>query len=184
MFSVGTPLILGIATFLLLTILAPVSLLSRRTAALGRWILERLPDRAWLERARELFESLVAYRDRGPVLVTALVVSILTVYLAAFEFYLVAKAFSSTAPFIYFALFMPIAFFFSMVPVSLGGFGLMETALVVLFTSVGLTLEICIAIVLVHKSLFLLTALPGGYFYVVEGFPSKPVPPRSVELGQ
>jgi uncharacterized membrane protein YbhN (UPF0104 family) len=77
---------------------------------------------------------------------------------------------------------MPVAFFLSMVPVSVGGFGLLETALVLFFTRVGLSLEICIAIVLVHKSLFLLTILPGGYFYVVEGFPSKRIPPQPVEF--
>ena len=51
-----------------------------------------------------------------------------------------------------------------------------------LFTSVGLSLEICIAIALMHKSLFLLTILPGGYFHVVEGFPSKRVAPPSAEF--
>jgi hypothetical protein len=52
----------------------------------------------------------------------------------------------------------------------------LEAAMVFFFSTVGMPAEMCLGIVLVRRGLLLLSSLPGGMLYVLEGFPVKELP--------
>ncbi len=60
--------------------------------------------------------------------------------------YLIALSLGSTTPLVNFFMFLPIIWLISMLPVSINGIGLREGAFVYLFTSIGMSTEMALAI--------------------------------------
>jgi uncharacterized membrane protein YbhN (UPF0104 family) len=103
----------------------------------------------------------------------ALIISLLNLVIASFEFYAVGVGFSSEVSIGYYLIFVPLAIFLSMLPISWGGIGILEASMVFFFSKVGMPAEMCLSIVIVRRALFLLSTIPGGMFYMIEGFPVR-----------
>ena len=138
-----------------------------------RRLSSRLAATKLFGRASETYEDFLLYQHEYRLMLIALSISFLNLLLAVFEFYLIALAFSAEPSLGYYLIFVPLAIFLAMIPVSLGGVGVLEAAMVFFFSKVGMSAEMCLGIVLVRRALLLLFALPGGMFYILEGFPAK-----------
>ncbi len=73
--------------------------------------------------------------------------------------FLIALSLGSVIPFVYFLMFLPIIWLVSMLPVSINGLGIREGAFVFLFTSIGMSREMALAISALY---FFQLAVLGG----------------------
>jgi uncharacterized protein (TIRG00374 family) len=163
----------GIFGFLLFSLGAPLALKNTNLIAGMRRLLSRFAGIKLFGRAWDTYEDFLLYQHEYRLLLKALSISFLNLLLAVFEFYLIALAFSAEPSIGYYLIFVPLAIFLAMLPVSLGGIGVLEATMVFFFSKVGMPAEMCLGIVLVRRALLLLFALPGGMFYILEGFPAK-----------
>ncbi len=158
----------GVSVLLVITGI-PLALQSKRlTGAISR-VLASFSKPSLARRLHDFYDHFVAYQHQNRILLGALMMSFLNLFIAVLEFYVVAKGFAVEVAFGYFLLFIPLAVFLSMLPLSIGGMGLLETAIVFFFSRVGVSIELCVSLALVHRLLLLLSTLPGGMIYIATG---------------
>jgi uncharacterized protein (TIRG00374 family) len=81
------------------------------------------------------------YRHQPKVLLGAFLMSVIYQFIAVVTTYLTAISIDEFFPFVYFMIIYPISWIASMIPVSLGGIGIREGTLVILFTYAGMSEE-------------------------------------------
>jgi uncharacterized protein (TIRG00374 family) len=170
LFPIGSVVSYGVVALLLLSLGVPLVL--QRAAVIDgiRLLLDRFTGRKLFEDVKDMSEHLLLYRNRPAVIAKALAVAFLNLFIAVLEFYLVAKGFSAQISIGYFFLFIPLVIFLSMLPVSIGGIGLVEAGLVFFFSKVGMPIETCIGTALLYRALQLTCLLPGAAIYLFDGF--------------
>ncbi len=76
------------------------------------------------------------------------------------------RAFGVDLAIVYYVVYIPLVFLASMMPVSIGGLGVREGALVVFFVDLGVPIEICVATgILLHGMLISLSALVAAVWF-------------------
>jgi uncharacterized protein (TIRG00374 family) len=171
--QIGSSFSYGIFGFLLLSLGAPLALQNSTLIAGMRRLSSRFGGIKLFARIWDAYEDFLLYQNEYWLMLKALAISFLNLLIAVFEFYLIAIAFSAEPSIGYYLIFVPLAIFLAMLPISLGGVGVLEVTMVFFFSKVGMSAEMCLGIVLVRRALLLLFALPGGMFYILEGFPAK-----------
>ena len=83
--------------------------------------------------------------------------------------FLAARSLGCREPFTSFAVFLPLVSLLSMLPVSIGGFGVREGAFVYFFSFVGMSREMALGICLVWVVLIMAQGLIGGLLFLLEG---------------
>ena len=118
-------------------------------------------------------ENLKDYSQNMRVVIYCLILSLITQLMGILAVYFISLSLNSSINFFYFITFLPIVWLISMIPISIGGLGLREGAFILLFTSIGMSKEMAIAIsalillqMIVHGMLggliFLLSPILGG----------------------
>jgi uncharacterized protein (TIRG00374 family) len=125
------------------------------------------------QRVLDIYRDFACYQHQSELMLKALAIALLNLVIASFEFYIVGVGFSSEVSVRYYLIFVPLAIFLSMLPISWGGAGVLEVSMIFFFSKVGMPVELCLSIVLVRRILFLLSTLPGGVLYMIEGFPVR-----------
>jgi hypothetical protein len=168
---IGPVLSYGVLAFLLASLALPLVLVNGAVIGAVRSLLDRFAGRKLFSNVQDLSEHVLFYRKQAPLMGKALAIAFLNLAIAVLEFYLIARSLSVPASIQYFFLFMPLVILFSMLPVSVGGLGLLEAALVFFFTGVGVSAETSVSIALLHRSMQLVCLLPGGAVYLLGGIP-------------
>jgi hypothetical protein len=168
---IGPLLSFGVLAFLLASLALPLVLVNGAVIGAVRSLLDRFAGRKLFSNVQDLSEHVLFYRKQAPLMGKALAIAFLNLAIAVLEFYLIARSLSVPASIQYFFLFMPLVILFSMLPVSVGGLGLLEAALVFFFTGVGVSAETSVSIALLHRSMQLVCLLPGGAVYLLGGIP-------------
>ena len=177
-FEIGSVLSYGIVTFLLLSIAVPLML---QHALLMNWakkLLERFTSQKLFTMLQDMSRHLFLYRNQTALVSQVLALAFLNVIITVFEFYFIAQSFSAQISIGYFFLFIPLLIYLSMLPVSVGGIGLLEAGLVLFFSRVGMPLETCLSIALAFRVLQLGCALPGAMIYLFGDFSSRELSAR------
>jgi uncharacterized protein (TIRG00374 family) len=105
--------------------------------------------------------------------------SLLVQLARCFVFYCIYTSLSQPLDLIYFLIFIPLVFVIMMIPVSIGGIGLREGALVYFFTPLGLIAEINISAGLLFHALQILALIPGLALFLLQ---RKPAHDNAVSL--
>jgi hypothetical protein len=169
---IGPLLSFGVLAFLLASLALPLVLVNGTVIGAFRSLLDRFAGRKLFGNVQDLSAHLLFYRKQAPLMGKALAFAFLNLAIAVLEFYLIARSLSAPAALHYFFLFMPLVILFSMLPVSVGGLGLLEAALVFFFTGIGVSAEASVSIALLHRAMQLTCLLPGGALYLWKGVPS------------
>jgi hypothetical protein len=169
---IGPLLSFGVLAFLLASLALPLVLVNGAVIGAFRSLLDRFAGRKLFGNVQDLSAHLLFYRKQAPLMGKALAFAFLNLAIAVLEFYLIARSLSAPAALHYFFLFMPLVILFSMLPVSVGGLGLLEAALVFFFTGIGVSAEASVSIALLHRAMQLTCLLPGGALYLWKGVPS------------
>lgn len=148
----GTAVVLGgmVAAFWF----PPISRLVRR-------ILAMLPGK--LEHhATELFDSLEIYRHYRKAMTGAIILSVLVQLLFSLYYSLAGWAMGFDIHPVYFVLFLPLITLVTMVPISIGGLGVREGMMILLFESVGIAGSDILAVSLTIHLINTVLSLWGG----------------------
>ncbi len=164
-----------ILAFLLISIMLPFIIWHpRATGAISR-LIRRKKRGTWSKKILEVCDVFLSYRDQRTTLGKVLLVAFLNQLGSILVVYVLALAFASTVSPLYFLLFVPLASFLAMLPVSIGGIGVLEGAIVFFFSRLGMSIETCLALALLYRTMLLVATLPGGIIYAVEGLSVKKI---------
>lgn len=93
----------------------------------------------------------------GPIVLASLAVQTLRILV----FVAIYASLGTQIPLVYFVAFIPLVYLVLSIPISIAGLGLRETALVVLFGTVGVAAEVSVAAGLLMPLLLIVAVLPG-----------------------
>ncbi|MFH1692447.1 MAG: lysylphosphatidylglycerol synthase transmembrane domain-containing protein [Candidatus Omnitrophota bacterium] len=114
----------------------------------------------------KVHEATSSYRHKRRYLVWAWLISVGTQAGVAFVYYFLAKAIGLDIKIIYFLIFVPIISAFSVIPISVGGLGVRDTASVFLFTKIGVSATKAFTLSLLNFSAMFIFGVLGGGVYV------------------
>jgi uncharacterized protein (TIRG00374 family) len=92
------------------------------------------------------------------------VISMVVQLLRCLNFWMIYQSLGASVPAIYFLIFIPLVFVVMLLPISIGGFGVREGALLYFFSTVGIDSEISVAAGFLFYVLQLLAFFPGLIF--------------------
>lgn len=145
--------------------LAFVLLLSRRLRAR----LERLFGWRPLQRLAPLYARLSgafdAYRHNAAALAVAFAIGLALVLVTNFVNWFVAQALGGGISLLHISLFNPLIAFVLLIPISIGGLGLNQSAYVFFFGLVGVEERLALAVSLVMQLIIYVSSLPGGLLW-------------------
>jgi uncharacterized protein (TIRG00374 family) len=132
----------------------------RLTGVLQRWRLENVEAKLGL-----VYEGLESLRRDKRAILVSLGTSFVIQFFAVVIMWVAARAIHIEAPFYVFLIFIPIVNLTIMIPVTINGFGLRESAYFLLFSQVGLPVETSVTLSLLNFVVVTLASLPGGVIY-------------------
>ena len=163
------PAVLGYAAWVGLVVVALGTLAIMHPKI--RMVIDRLLSSDWIapiqRRVAKLFVQLDTYANQAWLMVYSLSLAFGIHLLRVAITMLGAWALGVQLPVLTFVAVVPIIFFFSLLPISVGGLGVRETAFVSLFSLVGVSAEIAFTLSMLLYFISVLTTLPGAYFYAV-----------------
>lgn len=112
-----------------------------------------------------VYEGLKTLRSNRPSIISALLLSLLIQFLAVVTVWIAALAIDIHAPFQIFLIFVPLINLSIMVPLTINGMGLRESLFYLLFSQIGLPVEMAVSLSLVTFFIYVLTAIPGFVIY-------------------
>ena len=168
----------GIVGFLILSIIVPLivphpAVISGLKKSLNRFLNAKI-----FRTLQDIPGHLVLYRNRPELITQVLALAFVNVFIVIFEFYFIAESFSAQISLGYFFIFIPLLIYLSMLPLSIGGIGLLEAGLVLFFSKAGMPVETCLSTALVFRVLQLGCALPGAMIYLLGDVSSRELSAR------
>jgi uncharacterized protein (TIRG00374 family) len=131
--------------------------------------LGRLFNSALLSRLAPLYDrlsaALSAYRRSYAALAKAFLISILVLTIGSVVNYLIALSLGGGISALHIFLFTPLITFVLLIPISIGGIGLNQSAYVFFFNLVGVPEEKSLSISLIMQAIIILASLPGGILW-------------------
>lgn len=148
---------------------------------IGAWVglaaLDRLRSRPWFQGTRfdkpwnkllGVASSATGLLHHPRALAAVFGVSIGIVTVRCFVFYSLYRAFGSPVPFDALMVFVPVMFVAVLIPLSVGGLGVREAALVYLLRIIGVPAEVSVSVGLMFQFLQIVTSSPGIVFWLSE----------------
>jgi uncharacterized membrane protein YbhN (UPF0104 family) len=113
-------------------------------------------------------QSIRIYCHKWPAIVAALLLTFCCQGVTVAAMWLLASEIGIDVPAKYYFIFFPISWLLGAVPISVGGLGIMEGWLKMMFMRVGtMTSENALALALCQRLLFLLVSLPGAIIHLI-----------------
>jgi len=163
----GLPSILGYGAGMGLMVLALGILASLHPRV--RRVINHLLSHGWIapigRRVNKLFVRLDTYANERSLMVYSLGLAFCMQLLRVACTIVVAWALGVHLPIATFVAIVPIIFLIVLLPISVGGLGVRETAFVSTFALVGVSAESAFTLSLLLYLISMLTTLPGAYFY-------------------
>jgi uncharacterized protein (TIRG00374 family) len=118
-------------------------------------------------------ETFVKFGQHKRVMIKAQLLSIAVQLLRISYIFCMTLALGTSVPFLYLAVFLPIIFLLLMLPISIGGIGVQETAYIYFFTPLGMLVEEAVGISLLCYTAVIIWLLIGWFVYAKEGLASS-----------
>jgi uncharacterized protein (TIRG00374 family) len=112
-----------------------------------------------------LSTALSAYRRSYRALAQGFLISILVLTIGSVVNYLISLALGGGISLLHIFLFTPLITFVLLIPISIGGIGLNQSAYVFFFNLVGVPEEKSLAISLIMQAIIIVASLPGGVLW-------------------
>ena len=142
-----------------------VLLLSRRLRARLEQFFRWQPLVRLAPLYRRLSSALDAYRHSYSALSLAFFIGLVMVFLTNFVNWFLAKALGGGIALLHICLFNPLIAFVLLIPISIGGLGLNQSAYVFFFGLVEVPEQLALAISLLIQLIIYLSSLPGGVLW-------------------
>jgi uncharacterized protein (TIRG00374 family) len=113
-------------------------------------------------------QSIRIYYHKWPVILAALVLTFCCQGVTVVAMWLVGREIGIEVPVKYYFIFFPISWLLGAVPISVGGLGIMEGWLKVMFMHVGtISSKNALALALCQRLIFLIVSLPGAFIHLI-----------------
>lgn len=112
-----------------------------------------------------VYEGLTALRKNGSAVVAALLISLVIQFFSVVIVWICARAIHIDAPFYVFLIFIPLINLTIMVPLTINGIGLRESAYYLLFSQIGFPVETAVTLSLLNFFIMVLSSMPGAVVY-------------------
>lgn len=153
------PLLLIITAIFAIVVIAFIATKSGRSKMLH--VVKTIKDKG-LVLIKKAFMAVVLYCKKPLVLIAAILLTVICQVMSIFSIYLVCRGMQIEASFIYYLAFFPTSWVIGVIPISVGGAGIMEGVLNTLFGKVATISTDDIAIPgLIQRVIFLTASLPG-----------------------
>lgn len=120
-----------------------------------------------------LYDAFIDYKTHKSVVFYVLVLSFLFQLIRVLITYSGSLSMNQRIDIVYFFILVPIIILATLLPVSVGGIGVREGAFVFFFSQVGMTATEAFTLSLLLYAVSMVTILPGGVIYVMEGIAVK-----------
>jgi len=131
-----------------------------------------------------LSRALSAYRRSYAALAVCFCISILVLTIGSVVNYLLSLALGGGISLLHIFLFTPLITFVLLIPISVGGIGLNQSAYVFFFNLVGVPEQKSLAMSLIMQAIIIISSLPGGVLWWRKRSARQPQPSREVIPGQ
>jgi hypothetical protein len=164
--------------------LANLALFYRPTYNLLHRLLTMLKMKRADERVEHLFWSVNSYRGQWRLIASTMVISLAVQLGCSVVNVLCADAIGleTRGGWVNYLVFIPAIGLISMIPVSVNGMGWREFSYIVLFGSVGVDESHAAALAFLWLGVLVITSLPGGVIYALQGLRSKERLPSEEEI--
>ena len=125
--------------------------------------------------ARQFQETLLDYRRQPKLLAKTFFLSVAVQLLSVLCFLSASRALHLHVPFLFLLLTTPIVFLVSQLPISLGGLGVREQAMILFFQRIGIGATFALSVSLLYAGMPLLAGAIGGVLFFLR---AKKRPPR------
>ena len=122
---------------------------------------------AFIEQVKKAYKFFLKTRNERSIYIKASIYSIIAQVSIIIACYLTGKGLGIEIPLLYYFILMPIIFVISMLPISVGGFGVREGAFVILLGRYGVDKNQSFALSLLFIILFIIICIPGGLFLIL-----------------
>ena len=119
----------------------------------------------WEAKMELVAQGLNSLRSNKWSIGIALLASLVIQFFASVIVWIAALSIAIDAPFIVFLIFVPLINLSVMVPLTINGIGLRESLFYLLFSQIGVPVEMAVSLSLVNFLIYVLTAIPGGIIY-------------------
>jgi uncharacterized protein (TIRG00374 family) len=131
--------------------------------------LRRLFETSLLSRLAPLYDklsgALSAYRRSYGTLAAGFCISVLVLTIGSVVNYLISLALGGGISLLHIFLFTPLITFVLLIPISVGGIGLNQSAYVFFFNLVGVPEQKSLAMSLIMQAIIIISSLPGGVLW-------------------
>ncbi|MFA6110921.1 MAG: lysylphosphatidylglycerol synthase transmembrane domain-containing protein [Candidatus Latescibacterota bacterium] len=148
--------------------------LSRRIGAFLEGLVTRLAPAVVADLVARLRRSIVVYRERARLLAGLFALSLVVQLCRILVYWAAGLALGMDPGMIYFVCFQPVAAILAALPISVGGLGVREGALVALFTGAGISRELSLAMSVLGYVAGILGSLLGGVAFVARRLEPSP----------
>jgi len=159
------------AVFVIISIIAVVLLImilvlfNERIFLFVNNLLKSKHEKGIREYLKNLHQEIYHFRSRSVVITKNFSLSIAIQIILPIIFALTAKALGVNIRIIYFFIFIPVIATIAILPISIGGLGLRDWSTVFLFTKVGVTHDVALAMSLINFCFILIVGVVGGIIY-------------------
>jgi uncharacterized protein (TIRG00374 family) len=161
----GIPLLPVAALILVGFVMANLILFHPRSYALVTKLLhKKFPKVA--DRLDVLSNAFTAVRKDKSALLKTFLLSVINQGASISMNWLIALALGEHISFVYFLIFVPMVTLVVMVPITVSGLGLRESAFWILLSSIGIPREKSLAIGFIASMIVIISSLPGGIVYI------------------
>ncbi len=168
-YSEGQAALWEVAVIAALVLLALCAVFAIMLSGRLRDQIRRLFGISFLARLAPLYdrlsEALSAYRRSYAALAVCFGISVLVLTIGSVVNYLISLALGGGISLLHIFLFTPLITFVLLIPISIGGIGLNQSAYVFFFNLVGVPEQRSLAISLIMQAIIIVSSLPGGVLW-------------------
>jgi uncharacterized membrane protein YbhN (UPF0104 family) len=168
-YSEGQAALWEVAVIAILVLLALCAVFAIMLSGRLRAQIRRLFGISFLSRLAPLYDrlsgALSAYRRSYAALVVCFCISIWVLTIGSVVNYLISLALGGGISLLHIFLFTPLITFVLLIPISIGGIGLNQSAYVFFFNLVGVPEQKSLAISLIMQAIIIVSSLPGGVLW-------------------
>jgi uncharacterized protein (TIRG00374 family) len=168
-YSEGQAALWQVAVAAALVLLALCAIFALMLSGRLRAQIRRLFGISFLSRLAPLYdrlsEALSAYRRSYAALAACFCISVLVLTIGSVVNYLISLALGGGISLLHIFLFTPLITFVLLIPISIGGIGLNQSAYVFFFNLVGVPEQKSLAISLIMQAIIIISSLPGGVLW-------------------
>jgi uncharacterized protein (TIRG00374 family) len=131
-------------------------------------LLERIHLDGLSQKVAHGFQTLYALREHHLVLLLAFLASVLFQLLGVYTIYLIGHALGLDVPWTYYFVTVPVIWLMTMLPISINGMGVRESAFVLFFAAAGVSNTDAILLAFLVFAQMVLISLLGGALYMLK----------------